>query len=331
MTSSGECYKPARNDDKTSAQPRLEQSSLLHKADDVMKLLLNKLLTPLALAFLSCQPQGDTPTSGRVAVVASESIAPMIRSEVEEFERIYEKTRIDLSVTSTREAIAQLLRGEVKTVFTPRLLNEEERQIAARYQIQVDTFRIALDGVAVIVHKQNPLAQLSWERLAAIYRGELRVENEMKLLPLALSRNTAAAELFLQKVVRDSVFARPAYVCSTSAQLLTLVAQREDAIGFVGLSWLSDYLRPGDSARVQVKALALAASDTTAPVLLHQSTIYRNEYPLRRTLYCLSTDRSLGVAIGLISFITSAQGQKRVLNAGLVPATMPIKLVKFQS
>ncbi|MEK7726903.1 MAG: substrate-binding domain-containing protein [candidate division KSB1 bacterium] len=288
-----------------------------------------KVLAFLALAFLSCQPEGDSPTSGRIAVVASESLAPMIRSEVEEFERIYEKTQIDVSVTSTRVAIAQLLRGEVKTIFTPRRLNAEERQIAARYAIKVDTFRIALDGIAVIVQRKNPLTRLSLEQLAAIYRGEPRAELDKKLLPLALSRNTATAELFLQKVVHDSVFARAAYVCSTSAQLLALVAQREEAIGFVGMSWLSGYLQANDSTLNRIKALPLVEQAGAEPVLLHQSTIYRNEYPLRRTLYCLTTDRSLGVAIGLISFITSAQGQKRVLNAGLVPVTMPIKLVKF--
>lgn len=294
-----------------------------------MKQFFYKLFAPLVLLFASCQPEGDSPTSGHIAVVASESIAPMLRSEVQEFERIYEKTRIDFSVASSRAAIAKLLTGEVKTIFTPRLLNEEERAIASRLALKVDTFRIALDGIAVIVHKKNPLTQISLPRLAALYRGEAWGKHETQPLPLALSRNTATAELFLQKVLHDSVFARAAYVCSTSTQLLTLVAHREDAIGFVGMSWLSDYLQPRDSALAQVKVLALAESDTTIAVPLHQSTIYRNEYPLRRTLYCLTTDRSLGVAIGLISFSTSAQGQKRVLNAGLVPVTMPIKLVKF--
>lgn len=288
-----------------------------------MRRLSQKLL--LALMLVSCQPEGDSPTSGHIAVLASESIAPMLRNEVEEFERVYEKTQIDFRVASTREAVAQLLAGEVKTIFAPRLLNAEEQALATRYEIKVDTFRVARDGVAVIVSRNSPLTQLSLEQLAAIYRGQ----SESKLLPLALSRNTAAAELFLQKVVHDSVFARPVYVCSTSTQLLQLVAQREDAIGFLGMSWLSEYLFPNDSARVQVKALLLADSANAEAVLLHQSTIYRNEYPLRRTIYCLTTDRSLGVAIGLISFITSAQGQKRVLNAGLVPVTMPIKLVKF--
>ncbi len=288
-----------------------------------MKRFWQKLL--LALMLVSCQPEGDTPTSGRIVVIASESIAPMLRNEVEEFERIYEKTQIDFRIASTRAAVAQLLAGEVKTIFIPRLLNAEEQALAKRYEIKVDTFRIARDGLAVIVPRHHPLPKLSLEQLAAIYRGE----SELKLLPLALSRNTAAAELFLQKVVHDSVFARPVYVCSTSTQLLELVAQREDAIGFIGMSWLSDYLLPQDSGRAQVKALALSDSAGSEAVLLHQSTIYRQEYPLCRTVYCLTTDRSLGVAIGLISFLTSAQGQKRVLNAGLVPVTMPIKLVKF--
>jgi len=293
-----------------------------------------KLLMMLAVTLAACQPEGDTPTSGQIAVVSCETIAPIVRKEVDEFQRIYEKTNVRMTVASTREAIAQLLRGEVKTIFVPRYLNEEEQALAARAELKVDSFRIALEGLALVVSRKNPLNGLTLPQLGAIYRGETRNWREMggaqlQVLPLALSRNTAAAEMFLRAVVHDTVFARSAYVCSTSTQLLATVAQREDALGFVGMSWLSDYLLPADSARNKIKVLTLADSAGAEYQLLHQSTIYRNEYPLRRALYILSTDRSLGVAIGLISFSTSAQGQKLVLNAGLVPVTMPIKLVKF--
>lgn len=289
-----------------------------------------------AFALAACQPEGDTPTSGQLTVAACESIAPMIRKEVEEFQRIYPKTRIALQVANTRAAMAQLLRGEVKTVFTPRLLNDEEQRMAASYHVKVDTFRIAREGLAIIVPRNSPIKRLTLPQLGAVYRGEIRDWRELggtnlKILPLATSRNTATAESFLREVVHDTVFARAAYVCSTSAQVLATVAQREDAIGFVGMSWLSDYLQPHDSTRSRVKTLALAARAEGEYVVLHQGTVYQNDYPLRHTLYVLSRDRSLGVAIGLISFITSAQGQKLVLNAGLVPVTMPVKLVKFRS
>lgn len=292
----------------------------------------------LLFAFVlpGCQPEGNTPTSGQLTVTACESVLPMIRKEVEEFQRLYPKTQITLQAASTREVVAQLLRGEVKTIFLPRLLNDEEQRIAESYHVKIDTFRIAREGLAIIVPRSNPLKRITLPRLGAIYRGEISEWREfgganLKILPLATSRNTAAAESFLQGVVCDTAFGRSTYVCSTSVQLLDLVAQREDAVGFVGMSWLSEYLQQSDSTWQRVKALALADSTGEEHILLHQGMIYRNEYPLRRTLYALSTDRSLGVAIGLISFITSAQGQKLVLNAGLVPVTMPVKLVKFRS
>lgn len=301
-----------------------------------MKPLRWTMLALWAFAFSGCQPEGDTPTRGQITVTACESIAPMIRKEVDEFQRLYPNAQITLQVANTRAALAQLLRGEVKTVFVPRLLNDEEQHIATSYEIKVDTFRIALEGIALIVPRNNPLERVTLPQLEAVYRGEIRDWRELggadlKILPLATSRNTATAESFLREVVHDTVFSHPTYVCSTSAQVLATVAQREDAIGFVGMSWLSDYLQPHDSTWSRVKTLALAARAGGKYIALHQGAVYQNEYPLRRSLYVLSTDRRLGVAIGLISFITSAQGQKLVLNAGLVPITMPVKLVKFRS
>jgi len=297
-----------------------------------MKFPARGLWLGVVVLFLGCQQaEIESPTSGYITIASSESIAPIIRKEAEEFQRLYQKAKITTTVSSSREVIMQLLRGDVKTVFIPRGLNEEEKKVAEEYNIRVDTYRLALDAVAIIVHPENPVGQLNLEEVGAIYRGKITNWREVKgrampILPVALSRNTATSELVLKKAVKDTVFTRSTYVCPSSAQMLETVAQRQDAIGFVGLAWLSDR----GSSPQKVKVLEIADEGTSTFVAPYQAAIYRGDYPLQRSLYALTSERGLGLAAGFISFVTSAQGQKVVLDSGLVPVTMPVKLVKFR-
>jgi len=60
----------------------------------------------------------------------------------------------------------------------------------------------------------------------------------------------------------------------------------------------------------------------------YQAYVYQGYYPIPREIYIYSTADNYGVAAGFTSFITSGPGQKIVLQSGLVPATMPVRLVE---
>jgi len=256
--------------------------------------------------------------------------------QAREFERLYEKTRITVSVASAREVVGEFLRGEVQTIFLDRPLAGDEWQLARTYKIPIDTFRIAAEGIAVIVNAKNPVTALNLAQVGAIYRGAIQSWQEvggkpLAILPVALSRNSGTADFMLAHAIQDTAFGPASYICASSAKLLQMVAERENSIGFLSSAWLSDSVATWRELEKKLRTLRLAPAATTAFVGLYQASVYHGDYPLHRPLYLFSRDRRLGVAVGLISFVTSAAGQKLILNAGLVPATMPIKLVKFRS
>ena len=113
--------------------------------------------------------------------------------------------------------------------------------------------------------------------------------------------------------------------------MVDFVSSHPDAIGMLGLNWLPDN-------KDKVKVLELA--DPDAPDSLgtrgkyfrpHQAYVFQGTYPLTRQIYFYSRADVYSVGIGFVSFVTSAPGQKIVLNSGLVPATMPVRLVQLTS
>jgi phosphate transport system substrate-binding protein len=301
-----------------------------------MKAVVLKWWPLLTLLVLACQrPEGDTPTSGSLTISSADCLAPVAQKQIDEFQRLYEDTDITMMVASSRETAIQFLRGEVQTIFLDRQFSKEEAEIVRAHQIPVDTFRIASEGVAVVVHPANPVAALNLAQIGAIYRGEIKDWLEVggrrqAILPVALSRNTGTAEFMLERTVHDTAFSRSTYVCASSLKLLETIAQRENGIGFVSSAWLRDSTAFPGATPGKIKALKLATDTTTSYVALFQASVFRGDYPLRRPLYLFSRDRRVGVAAGLITFVTSAAGQKLLLNAGLVPVTMPVKSVELR-
>jgi phosphate transport system substrate-binding protein len=61
-----------------------------------------------------------------------------------------------------------------------------------------------------------------------------------------------------------------------------------------------------------------------------QGFIYGKEYPFVREIYLISRETFRGLGSGFINWACAEQGQRIVLKSGLVPATMPIRLVQIK-
>lgn len=280
----------------------------------------------LISALCGCQEKRQTTTRGSISILAGESIFPVVQKEAADFMRLYQQAHIEIAPATSREAIVELLTGKALTIIISRGLNEEEKKVVEAYKLSPRRWAFAMDAVVIIVHPENPVRQMTYAQIADVFSGKINSWRQLgtgggDIEPFVLSRNTGTAEYLLSTVIGDTLFSASARRCSTSAQLVEMVARRRHAIGFVGLAWANE----------KVRALEVATDSAATFVPPNQGSIYRGDYPLRRTIYVMSTDVGYaGLTTGFVTFLTSAQGQKIVTNAGLVPVTMPVRLVKIQ-
>ena len=61
----------------------------------------------------------------------------------------------------------------------------------------------------------------------------------------------------------------------------------------------------------------------------YQAYIAQKSYPLVRDIMMISREARSGLASGFMAFVASDKGQRIVLKSGLVPATMPIRIVEI--
>lgn len=286
------------------------------------------------------QPKIETPTSGHLAVLATESLVPLIQKEAEEFHRLYPDANVTVSPASTREAIVQMLNGGVRGIVTDRSLNTEEREVARQYDIEITETKIAEDALAVLVHNRNPIKNISLQSLEKIIT---RKTTDWAFVPesgysgkieLCLTgRNSGAYELLTHHFFQTKEEIVPQVISDTQHGVFEYVATHQRAVGVVSLATLNDTVDHPQirTFRTLTHVLAVGGADSATSntfVKLHQANVYRLLYPLHYPIFIYSTTKNTGVAAGFSAFVASVPGQKILLNAGLVPATMPVRLVQ---
>ncbi|MDL1892047.1 hypothetical protein FBQ87_04015 [Sphingobacteriales bacterium CHB3] len=274
-------------------------------------------------------------TSGTVTVEVDESVSNVVKHIASGFEQSYPDAKIDIRVVEGREAITNFINDSVKVIVSARAFNDEELDVLKRYpDIEWKSYRCAIDAIAVIGHRSNPQKELRLTELDSIFQGSLaRWKWNGKLIDVAVGDvNSSVNEVFRKKIMNNKPFTLSAARILSSDSLVTYVENNPNAIGIVGLNWLR-----GREDQLTVFALGQPGvrPDTTEPVgrfyTPHQAHIHRNYYPITRPVYLYSRAYGYTVATGFIAHITSIHGQQRFLSEGLVPVTMPIRLVETTS
>ncbi len=278
----------------------------------------------------------DTPTTGQITIAVDEVAVPIIRSTVSTFEGVYTSAKIEAKTIPQEVGFQLLFQDSVRMVVGSRKLNDKERAVFAERNITPKEYEYALDAVAVIVHPSNPDTLLTLDRLMGILGGETLTwpgRPSLKIVPV-LDHGSSANAIFLEeKLGLIGKLTTSVYATGSTEKVLDYVAANPGAIGFIGVGYVSDLDSPQQRAfRSNVRVASISAAQVAADSNSYppyQAYLSLKKYPLARMLYIVSGEARSGLGTGFASWALSEKGQRIVLKAGLLPATMPVRLVQL--
>jgi phosphate transport system substrate-binding protein len=218
---------------------------------------------------------------------------------------------------------------------------------------EIDTFKekhgyaptvvpVAIDMLAVFVHKDNPLKSLSLQEVDAIFSrnrtgggkneirtwGDLGLEGEWKDKPISLyGRNATSGTYgyFKEHALFKGDFKPTVKEQPGSSAVVQAVASDKYGIGYSGIGYMT----------ADVRSVPLSAKQGGTAITTEPKFAYSGEYPLSRFLY-LSVNHKPDGAIDplrgeFIRYVLSATGQADVLKDGYLPITSPIAKRALQS
>ena len=306
------------------------------------------LLSAMFLGLLaSCQPKPkdgrtDTFNTGSVYITADESFKPIIQEEIDVFESLTPSATINPIYTTEVEAVSLLLKDSVRLAIATRTFTPQELQSFQSRKFMPRAIKVAVDGLALIVNKQNPDTLISVKDIRRILTGETQrwkdIYPNSKLDDIYLvfdNQNSSTVRYAVDSICNGKPLDnKKVYALKTNPEVIDFVAKTPEAIGVVGVNWLTNHSDSTHlSFRDEVRVMSVSAEDEARVDNSYkpfQAYLYYGDYPLARPIYILLNDPRNGLSWGFSNFLQSDRGQRIILKAGLLPATMPVNIVNVR-
>jgi len=237
--------------------------------------------------------------------------------------------RIDIAAHGSSTGFTALGRGNADLAAASRPISDAEvRQLTALGDLRSASAEqiIGLDGVAVIVHPDNPLPRLTTQQLAQIFSGQIQRWEQLGVAGGAIhlyarDDRSGTYETFKALVLepQEVGLASQAQRFESSDELAERVGNDRQAIGFSSLAAVHG-----------AKVLAVAEGD--APALLpDRQQVASEDYPLSRRLYFYLPANANAQARTLADFVQSPAGQAIVAAQGFVSQHVSAQPVPVQA
>ncbi len=269
--------------------------------------------------------------SGNIKSIGSDTMNNLMTLWGEEYRRYYPSVKVEVEGKGSSTAPPALIEGQ--STFGPMsraMKSSEVDKFEAAKGYEPVAVRAAIDCLAVYVHKDCPLEEITIEQITEVFSvsgsdmtwGDLGVTDaEYKNRPVNLyGRNSASGTYgYFKKIgLQGNDFKASVKEQPGSSAVVQAVTNDQFGIGYSGIGYKT----------AGVKALA-AAYEGDEMVAASAENAYSGEYPLARFLYLyVNADPRFGIQDPLraefLKLVFSKQGQEIVVKDGYFPVTSSI-------
>ncbi|MDT3722489.1 phosphate ABC transporter substrate-binding protein PstS family protein [Pseudomonas oryzihabitans] len=274
--------------------------------------------------------------SGNLSSVGSDTLANLVTLWAESYKREYPNLNIQIQAAGSSTAPPALTEGTASIGPMSRKMKDAELQaFEQRFGYRPTAVPVAIDALAIFVHKDNPLRQLTLEQVDAIFSstrlcggprelrtwGDLGLTGDWARRPIQLfGRNSVSGTYgyFKEAALCRGDFRANVNEQPGSASVVQAISQSLGGIGYSGIGYQT----------ASVHTVALAKQGTTDYVEDNQENTLSGRYPLARFLYVYvnkTPNRPLNPLEGeFLRLILSRTGQEAVVKDGYIPLPAPV-------
>lgn len=296
------------------------------RTERALRVLIMALIS-LPLIFIGCKKKEADIEKTVITVKGSDTMVNLAQKWAEEYMKIHPEVTIQVTGGGSGTGIAALLNKTTEIANASRDLKNSEIEDAKGKGITPVVHQVALDGIAVIVHPESKVDNLTIKQLSDIFSGKITNWKQVggADLPITLygrENSSGTYEFFkdhvLGKVDGKQVDYSPStQVLQGTAALGEAVARDKKGIGYGGVGYFAE--------RNDVKILHIKKDDKSTAISpvennkVDYQAIWNGDYSISRYLYCVTNGEASGKIKDYIDFIVSQQGQDVVKTMEYIP------------
>jgi len=266
---------------------------------------------PVLLLLASCAnntPQHpDTLSSGSIEISADETFKPVIEEQLRVFDSSFPDAHITIHYKPESECFKDYFENKARMILVTRPLSKTEKDICDQNKIFPSSLELAKDAIAVVTNKDCEDSMLSLSQLKGILTGVYKKPYTV----VFDNQGSSTLQFITDSLIPNQKLGSNVFAAKSNPQVVDYVAHKKDAIGFVGLGYVSDSTDPGNTgAFVKYINVAAIQNDSTMQFYQpYQAYIALKLYPLTRKLYYISRESYAGLATGFANFMARDRGQ----------------------
>ncbi|ADQ07289.1 phosphate binding protein [Caldicellulosiruptor hydrothermalis 108] len=249
-------------------------------------------LSLLSLLLFGCKNVGNEAQKSKnsITVAGSTSVQPLADDLAKAFMEKHPDTKIEVQGGGSGVGIKSAKDGVADIGTSSRELKPEEKGL--------HEYKIAIDGIAIVVHPSNPIDNLSADQIKDIYTGKIKNWKDVggkdaQIVVVTREEGSGTRGAFEELVMGGSSISDSAVVQPSTGAVKQSVSQDPNAIGYISMGVL-------DSS---VKAVKIEGVEAT------EDNVKNGKYKLQRPFLFLTKDEPQGLVKEFIDFALSNEGQ----------------------
>ena len=237
-----------------------------------------------------------------IAISGSTSVGPLVELEEEEFEANNQDVTIEINQTGSSSGIKDTISGTTEIGMSSRELTDEESK-------NLKEVTIAVDGIGVVVNKNNPVKNLTLEQIKDIFTGKItnwsEVGGEDKEIVVVSREEGSGTRTAFQEILNYSTedTVKNAIVNNSTGATKVMVEENDNAIGYMSIGYIDDSIESVNVDGVEATAY----------------NVKSGEYKIQRPFLLVYKEGALSEeGQEFIDFILSDKGQAIVAEENLV-------------
>jgi phosphate transport system substrate-binding protein len=256
--------------------------------------------------------KADTPDSGTIHISIDESFKPVMQEQIKMFETSFPNSHIIASYKSEADCFRDLFYDSSnRVVIVGRgLFRDEEKYLKDKLGFNPGCNQVASDAITLLLHKNNKDSLFTLETLKALLTGK---DPQHKIAVFDGLNATSTVRFIKDSILKGESFDTAAVkALSGTSEVIDYISTHENAIGFIGISWIGNPEEKQQQQQLSKLKLAYVRCEVCEgqPFVkpMQQSTDTRR-YPLVRGLYYVNKENYNGLGSRFTSFLKFERGQ----------------------
>ncbi len=262
----------------------------------------------IAVSALSLTLSGILYAKKSITISGSTTVLPIAQKVAEVFMDQNPGINITVRGGGSGVGVAALINGTIDIADSSRAMKGKEITTARQKGINPVANKVALDGIAIVVNKNNPIDKITLKQVMDIFTGKRANWNELggpNLAIVPISRDVASGtfEVFKEKALKGAKLSGEAQMLASNKAIASAVTETPGAIGYIGIAYITS----------EMKVIPLDG------IMPSAQTVRNGSYELARPLYMYTDGKPKGDVKKFIDFLLSNEGQKLVEEVGYIP------------